>query len=139
MVKVAIEYLGDLKCRVEHLKSGQEFKTDAPEDNNGKGEFISPTDMLAGSVGSCIATIIGIKSRDMDIDMRGLSIVVTKEMQQKPYRRIKKLNIDISFPCSLTDKQFTIFSSVLKTCPVTRSLHPDIEIVPNFTLSKKEL
>jgi uncharacterized OsmC-like protein len=134
MVKIKVDYIGDLKCTVEHVKSGQKILTDAPEDNNGKAEYISPTDMMAGSIGSCIATIIGIKSRDMDVDMKGLSIIVSKEMQNKPYRRIKRLNIDISFPCKLTDKQFAIFSNVLKTCPVTRSLHPEIEIVPKFNL-----
>ena len=93
MVKIKIDYIGDLKCEVEHLASGQKINTDAPVDNHGKGEQISPTDMLAAAIGSCIATIMGVKAQSMDIDIKGLSIIVTKEMQQAPYRRITKLDL----------------------------------------------
>ena len=133
MVQINIEYLGDLHCQIEHGPSGQTFLTDAPIDNNGKGEFISPTDLLATSVGSCIATIMGIQANRHNIDIKGLKIIVLKEMQNEPYRRVKTLFIEFQFPKKLDDKSFTIMKNVIKTCPVTRSLHPDIIIQDSYT------
>ncbi len=132
MIKINVKYLGDLHCQVTHGPSGQSFITDAPVDNNGKGEFISPTDLAAASIGSCIATIMAIKARDMAIDIKGLEIDVTKEMEQLPYRRIKKLTVEITFPIRLDEKQLKIMTNVVNTCPVTRSLKEEVEVVPIF-------
>ncbi|MGA2298553.1 MAG: OsmC family protein [FCB group bacterium] len=128
MVQINVEYLGDLHCRVQHGPSGQEFLTDAPTDNQGKGEFISPTDLAAAAIGSCIPTIMGIVANKNNIDIKGLKITVLKEMINEPYRRIGKLSLDMVFPHKLNDHDFQLMKNVIKTCPVTRSLHPDIEI-----------
>ncbi len=137
MVEINVEYLGNLHCRVTHGPSGQSFKTDAPVDNNGKGEFISPTDLAAASIGSCIATIMGIRARDNNINLEGMKINVTKEMQNKPYRRIKRLNVNIFFPGKLSDFEFKLLSKVVDICPVTKSLKEEIEVIPNFSFGEK--
>lgn len=129
MVKIATEYLGDLHCKVTHTPSGTFFLTDAPLDNNGKAEFISPTDLLAASIGSCIATIMGIKANAENIDLKGMKIDVVKHMTNIPIRKVAKLEIDITFPGKLNDREFKIMENVVKTCPVSRSLKDDIEFV----------
>lgn len=133
MVKIDIKYLGDLHCEVKHGPSGQTFLTDAPLDNNGNAEYISPTDLLAASVGSCIATIMGIKAKSENIDLAGMTISVDKEMVNQPFRRIGKLNIDIVFPHKLSDREFAVLSNVPKICPVTRSISNDVEINVNYS------
>lgn len=132
MIKIYIDYLGDLHCEVKHGPSGQTFLTDAPVDNQGKGEFISPTDLAAASIGSCVLTIMGIAAKNNNINLEGASVVVTKEMMTEPIRRIRRLTLDFTFKHRFTDKEFAIISNVPKTCPVTRSLHPDIEVVTNY-------
>lgn len=134
MVKIDIEYLGDLHCKVTHGPSGTSFLTDAPLDNNGKAEFISPTDLAAASIGSCIATIMGIKARDLEVDLKGLEISVQKEMINKPYRRIDKLYVNIVFPQRYDDKTMAILKNVPNVCPVTKSLKEEIEIIPKFEI-----
>lgn len=131
-VKIDIEYLGELHCKAVHGPSGNIIFTDAPVDNQGKGEYFSPTDLAATAIGVCIPTIMGIKARQNNIDIVGLKVSVTKEMMNEPYRRIKKLKLDFIFPKRLNDKDFQIMKNVIKTCPVTRSLHPDIEIEANY-------
>ncbi len=132
MVKIAVEYLGDLMCSVEHTQSGNSFLTDAPLDNNGQARYISPTDTLCGSLASCVATIMGIKANANNIDVKGLKINAFKEMINQPYRRVSKISFEIIFPHKLNDKDFDIMKEVVKTCPVTRSLHPDIELAYEF-------
>ncbi len=129
MVNIIIDYLGDLHCKVTHEPSGNFFLTDAPLDNNGTAEYISPTDLAAASIGSCIATIMGIKANSNKIDISGLKIIVSKEMINEPFRRISKLTINIYFNRDYSDKERTILENVVKTCPVTRSLLPEIEVV----------
>lgn len=133
MVRIDVEYLGDLHCSVTHTPSGQVFMTDAPVDNNGKGEMISPTDLVAASIGSCIATIMGIKANANNIDIEGMKISTFKDMVNEPFRRIGKLTIDITFPHQLNDKEFAIMENVVRTCPVTRSLLPEIELQYSFS------
>ena len=132
MVNIIVEYLGDLHCKVIHEPSGNYFLTDAPLDNNGKAEYISPTDLAAASIGSCIATIMGIKANVNGIDLSGLKIVVSKDMINEPFRRINKLIVNIHFKRKYTEKEFKILDNVVKTCPVTRSLLPEIEIIHNY-------
>ena len=136
-VKIDVEYLGDLHCNVTHGPSGHSFLTDAPVDNEGKGEYISPTDLAAASIGSCISTIMGIKARNNNIDIKGMKVSVTKEMVNQPFRRIGKLIFEINFPHKLNDKDFQILSNVVKTCPVTRSLSPDVELDYTFNFNDK--
>ena len=132
MVELFVEYLGDLHCKVKHGPSGQEFFTDAPVDNQGKGEFISPTDMLGAASASCITTIMGIVARNNNIDIVGLKVKVMKEMTNVPFRRVKKLTMEFTFPKSLNTKEYKLMENVVKTCPVTRSISPEVEIDTKF-------
>lgn len=136
MVKISVDYLGDLYCNVVHTPSGNSFKTNAPLDNKGKGEFISPTDMVAGAIASCVSTIMGIKAQEKNIDIVGMNITASKIMINEPYRRIEKLILDITFPHKLDESDFKLLSNVVKTCPVTRSLSPDVKLEYNFKFSQ---
>ena len=136
MVELDIEYKGDLHCEVEHGPSGQKFMTDAPVDNRGKGEAISPTDLAAASIGSCIATIMGMKADDNNIDLKGLKIKVNKEMHPNPKRRIKRITLNITFPKKYSEKELQVLKNVVKNCPVSRSLRDDVEIVPKFSFKE---
>lgn len=137
-VQIDVEYTSDLHCIAIHGPSGEIIKTDAPKDNHGKGEFFSPTDLAATAIATCIPTIMGIKSKEMNIDISGLKVSVTKEMMNKPYRRIKKLDLEFIFPHPIPDKEFQILKNVIKTCPVTRSLHPDIEVTTTYKYIEKK-
>ena len=132
MVKISVDYLGDLYCNVVHTPSGNSFKTNAPVDNRGKGEYISPTDLVAASIASCVSTIMGIKAQDKGIDIKGMNITCSKLMTEVPYRRIDKLILDITFPHKLDDDDFKLLSNVVKTCPVTKSLTSEIKLEYNF-------
>lgn len=132
MVKISVDYLGDLYCNVVHTPSGNSFKTNAPIDNKGKGEYISPTDLVAASIASCVSTIMGIKAQEKKIDIIGMNITASKIMTNVPFRRIEKLILDIRFPNELNDSDFKLLSNVVKTCPVTKSLTSEIDLEYNF-------
>ena len=127
MVKVKINYEGGLRCALEHEKSGKTFKTDAPVDNNGKGESFSPTDLCASALGSCIATIIGMQMEALGLDLSGMRIEVQKEMTADLPRRIAKLTTDVWLPIELDDDQQWKVQIAAKNCPVHHSLNPEIE------------
>ncbi len=126
-----VTYLGNLRTKSEHIKSGNTFITDAPLDNNGKGEAFSPTDTVATGLASCMLTVMGIKARDMQVDMSGTTAEVTKTMASNP-RRISKIEVVIDLPFEADDKTRTILEKTAYTCPVHYSLHPDIEKVISF-------
>ncbi|MGJ5642251.1 OsmC family protein [Formosa sp. S-31] len=121
-----VTYLGGLRTENTHLKSGNSFVTDAPLDNNGKGEAFSPTDTVATGLANCMMTVMGIKARDMEVDMTGTTAEVTKTMAANP-RRISKIEVVFSFPFDADDKTRKILEHTARTCPVHYSLHPDIE------------
>lgn len=121
-----VTYLGDLRTESTHLKSGNSFFTDAPTDNNGKGEAFSPTDTVATGLASCMITVMGIKAREMGVDMTGTTAHVTKTMASEP-RRISKIEVVLEFPFEADDKTRKILERIANTCPVHYSLHPDIE------------
>lgn len=121
-----ITYLGNLRAANKHIKSGNEFITDAPTDNNGKGEAFSPTDTVANGLAACIITVMGIKARDLNVDMKGTTAEVTKTMASNP-RRISKIEIVLNFPFEADIKTKKILENVANTCPVHYSLHPDIK------------
>lgn len=124
-----IIYTGDLGTSATHLRSGNTINTDAPVDNNGKGEAFSPTDLVAGALGSCILTIMGISARHHNIDMIGAKASVNKIMAANP-RRITRLEVTISMPAiSYSDKEKKILEKAAHHCPVANSLHPDLEEV----------
>jgi len=119
-------YLGELRTENEHIRSGQKLITDAPVDNQGKGEAFSPTDLVATALSDCMMTIIGIKARDKGIDVIGTTIATTKVMSSDP-RRIGEIIVEFTFPKNnYSDKDKIIFEAVTKTCPVALSLHPDV-------------
>ncbi|NDE09007.1 MAG: OsmC family peroxiredoxin [Chitinophagia bacterium] len=122
-----IQYQGDLRCTAQHLQSGTIVETDAPSDNRGKGERFSPTDLVCTALATCMATTMAIKANDMDIELKGLTIAVTKNMQSDP-RRISKIDVKVSFPTSLVleEKEKIILQRTGDNCPVVNSLHPDL-------------
>lgn len=122
-----IVYEGDLRTIATHLQSGTEIETDAPTDNQGKGERFSPTDLVATALGSCMLTIMGIKARDMGLKLEGTNVNVTKIMVADP-RRIGEIKITFQFPDTLVadEKQRIILERAAMTCPVIESLHPDL-------------
>lgn len=121
-----VTYLGNLRTESTHLKSGNTFITDAPTDNNGKGEAFSPTDTVATGLASCMLTVMGIKARDMGVELEGSYAEVTKIMASNP-RRISKIIVDLKFSIHPDDKTKKILEHTANTCPVHYSLHPDIE------------
>ena len=125
MTTSKVTYQSDLRTTAIHLQSNNEIITDAPVDNQGKGEAFSPTDLLATSLASCMLTIIGIKARDMDIDIAGTTADVTKVMAANP-RRVSEIHIVMTFVQELDERTLKIFYNTALTCPVANSLHPDI-------------
>ncbi len=125
-----IIYKGTLRCEATHLQSGSIIETDAPTDNRGKGERFSPTDLLCVSLGTCIATTMGIKADDMKIDLTETTVEVTKHMLPDP-RRVVKIEVKLNMPSTLQldEKDKIILERVGNNCPVTKSLHPDLEVI----------
>lgn len=125
----SVIYEGDLRTLATHLASGTDIQTDAPVDNQGKGERFSPTDLVATALGSCMMTIMGIKARDMQLDLKDTRIEIEKIMKADP-RRIGAINLRFTFPEHLqTDaKQRTILERAAHSCPVAYSIHPDIKV-----------
>jgi uncharacterized OsmC-like protein len=126
-----ITYLGDLRTSSVHLQSGTEILSDAPVDNNGKGEAFSPTDLVANALGSCMMTIMAIKAKDLNVDLVGTTLEVTKGMQAEP-RKISKIEVILNLPAVADEKTKTILERAAMTCPVFLSLHPDIEKAVTF-------
>lgn len=125
-----VEYEGELRTVCTHLRSGNNFQTDAPVDNNGKGERFSPTDLLATSLATCMITVMGIKARNMGFDLNGVKIEVEKIMKSDP-RRVGGINLFFHVPDALKnidEKTKQILKHTGNTCPVWLSLHPDIEV-----------
>ncbi len=134
-VKIITEYLGDLSCEITHEPSGKKFLTDAPLDNKGKARYISPTDLAVASISSCVITIMGIVANNNGIDIDGMKITAEKFMVNEPFRRIGAINLEISFPDELSEKEFSMLSNVVKTCPVTRSLSKEVTISYTFLVA----
>lgn len=121
-----VTYLGDLRTSSIHLQSGTEIISDAPVDNNGKGEAFSPTDTVANALASCMFTIIGIKARDLNVDLATSTAAVTKIMKAEP-RMISAIEIVFDMNIATDDKTKTILERAAMTCPVFLSLNPEIE------------
>lgn len=131
-----IIYKGELRTNATHIQSGTMIETDAPTDNQGKGERFSPTDLVVVALGTCMVTTMGIKARTMNIELDGTRLEVTKIMKSDP-RRIGKIIAHVFFPPTLQidDHQKEILEKTARTCPVERSLHPDIELDMQFVWS----
>lgn len=127
-------YNGDLRTTCTHVQSNSSFETDAPTDNNGRGERFSPTDLLATSLATCMLTVMGIKARSMGFDLNDVKMDVLKIMKADP-RRVGGIHLKVHVPEALQqldDKTKTILRHTGETCPVIKSLHPDIEIVTDW-------
>lgn len=125
-----VVYNGDLRTTCTHLKSGSNFETDAPTDNNGKGERFSPTDLMATSLGTCMLTVMGIKARTMGFDLNDVKVDVLKIMKADP-RRVGGIELTFHIPQalqSIDQKTKDIMRHTGETCPVAKSIHPDIEV-----------
>ena len=122
-------YKGALRTEMKHLLSGSIIENDAPVDNHGKGERFSPTDMVATALGSCMLTTMGIKADSIGIDLTGTSVEITKIMKPEP-RRIGGIKAHVTFTkgLNLDEKTKEILERTARTCPVERSLHPDMEL-----------
>jgi len=133
MATSKVTYLGELRTSSIHLQSGSEIISDAPVDNNGKGEAFSPTDTVANGLASCMFTVMGIKALDLGVDFSGSTAEVTKVMAAEP-RRISEIHIVFHMNLVADDKTKTILERTGMTCPVHYSLHPDIkkEIIFNW-------
>lgn len=124
-------YLGNLRTENTHLKSGNIYYTDAPTDNNGRGEAFSPTDTVATGLANCMLTVMGIKAQNLGVSIDGTIAQVTKTMTSEP-RRISKIEVTLTFPEKVDDKNRKILENTARTCPVSYSLHPDIEQIILF-------
>lgn len=130
MVTIRSTYEGNLRCTATH-PSGTELSTDAPKDNEGRGESFSPTDLVATALGNCAMTIMAIVGRRDDLDLTGMSARVVKEMTTDP-RRIAAAPVEITVPVKLTAKQKETLEHAARHCPVAMSLHPDLDGVMRF-------
>lgn len=126
-----VTYTGELRATSLHLRSGNEFVTDAPVDNNGLGQAFSPTDTVATGLASCMLTTMGIKARGLEVDLTGSTADVTKHMAANP-RRIDKIEVRMELPAKVSEKHRKILENTANTCPVHHSLHPDIERIIEF-------
>jgi putative redox protein len=127
MVQIDAVYEGKLRCKATHAESGTTLLTDAPKDNEGNGESFSPTDLVATAAGTCMLTTMGIVARRNDIDFTGATVRVRKEMVSSPVRRIAKLTIEINGPASVPEASRLMLEKAAIGCPVTKSLHPDVQ------------
>jgi len=128
MVHIDVLYEGQLHCQATHGPSGQVLTTDAPVDNKGRGESFSPTDLLATSLASCMATIMGIQADTLGLDIAGMKIHVEKIMATEGPRRVAKLPVRIEMPIPHDDKTAIVMQRAAALCPVHQSIHPDIEV-----------
>jgi putative redox protein len=131
MVEIQVLYEGDLHTRCSHGPSGRSLETDAPKDNEGRGESFSPTDLLATALGSCMLTVMGILARRKGWKLDGARARVEKHMVAAPVRRIGKLVVELDLPAVPEDARAPL-ERAAHTCPVHKSLHPDVEVDLRF-------
>jgi uncharacterized OsmC-like protein len=126
MAIVETVYVGELRTQATHVRSGNQLITDAPLDNHGKGEAFSPTDLLATALGSCMLTVMGIAAEKYEADLTGTTCSIIKIMAENP-RRVAEVQITFNFPKrDFSDKVKTVLERAAHTCPVSKSLHPDL-------------
>ena len=132
MVHLSSVYEGGLRCRATHAPSGTSLVTDAPVDNHGKGESFSPTDLVATALGACMMTIMGIVAERHGVNLVGMTAETVKEMTKEPPRRIASLRTRLTIPLSADHPQRELLEQAAHTCPVHKSLHPDIDAAIEF-------
>ena len=121
-----VTYQNNLRTECTHLASTSTIQTDAPIDNNGKGELFSPTDLVATALASCMITVMGIKAEQTNIQFTQVKALVKKVMANDP-RRISMIQVQLEVRDSWSEKERKIMENTAKTCPVAQSLHPDIK------------
>jgi putative redox protein len=128
MSTIETTYTGGLRTEATHMRSGKKLITDAPLDNQGKGEYFSPTDLVATALGSCMVTIMGIAARTHNFNIDGAKLAITKVMTNEAPRKIAEVIIVITFPdADYTEREKKILDVCAKTCPVALSLHPEVK------------
>ncbi|HYC00805.1 MAG TPA: OsmC family protein [Candidatus Limnocylindrales bacterium] len=132
MVRIEVEYKGDLHCEARHAPSGTELETDAPVDNQGRGESFSPTDLVATALGTCMATIMGIVARKNGWNIEGTRMTLDKEMTAAAPRRIQRIAVQIEVPAALEDEARRALEQAAHTCPVRLSILPAIDVPVTF-------
>ena len=134
----SISYEGNLRCNAVHLQSGSSIETDAPTDNQGKGERFSPTDLVCTALATCMVTTMAIKVAGTGIELKGTKVNVKKHMLSDP-RRIGKIDVEVLYPESLVleDGKWELLKSIGDNCPVIKSIHPDIEVNTVYTKQSK--
>lgn len=135
MVKITTSYEGGLRCRATHGPSGTTLVTDAPVDNHGRGESFSPTDLVATALGACMMTIMGIAADRHAIDLKGMTVETTKEMTSAPPRRIASLRTTLTIPLPPDHPHRQLLEQAAHTCPVHKSIHPEIAAPIEFVWS----
>ena len=126
MVKISIEYTGGLHCDALHEPSKVKIETDAPADNQGKGAAFSPTDLVAAALGTCIATTMAIVAERHEVELKGMTVKVAKEMASDP-RRISRLTTEVRVPLPADHPQRALLEKTALGCPVHRSLAAEME------------
>jgi len=142
LVRIDIDYEGELHCRARHGPSGRLLETDAPVDNHGKGESFSPTDLLATSLGACMATVMGILARKRGWDLGGMTLRVEKIMSLEPPRRVTRLDVVLTLPeahAALLDATARVeLEHTAHNCPVRLSLAPSVDVPVTFVWGASE-
>ncbi|MBK1791037.1 OsmC family protein [Persicirhabdus sediminis] len=128
MVQINVEYQGELHCEAIHGPSSSVLVTDAPVDNNGKGEAFSPTDLVATALASCMATIMGMRADQLGVDLKGMKIVIEKEMSADLPRRIIRLAVVLDVPVAAESPHCAALIQAADHCPVKHSIHSDIAV-----------
>ncbi len=125
----SISYEGNLRCNATHLQSGSPIETDAPTDNQGKGERFSPTDLVCTALATCMITTMAIKVAGTGIELKGTKVNVKKHMLSEP-RRISRIDVEVLYPESLVleSGKWELLKSIGDNCPVMKSIHPEIEV-----------
>jgi putative redox protein len=134
-VVITGKYTGELRCEATHGPSGSTLVTDAPADNMGRGEMFSPTDLVATALGTCIVTTMAILAERRGIDLSSATFHVEKHMVLEPIRRIGRLPVTIRMSAAIPEEQRVLLERAAHTCPVHKSLHPDVEAPITFVYS----
>ncbi len=136
MTSISCRYGGGLRCSANHGPSGSLLDTDAPLDNQGKGERFSPTDLLATSLATCILTIMGIVAERHGWPLEGALARVEKTMAATGPRRVDRLEVWVSLPAALTDDQRRQLQRAAEACPVKRTLEGAVTMVMHWEIAQ---
>ena len=132
MVKMKMVYEGQLRCVLTHEPSGSVIQTDAPKDNMGLGGAFSPTDLVAAALGSCMLTVMGIAAARHNIDLKGTTVEVSKEMVTSPVRRIGSIAVTLHMAGGIPLDKRAMLEASAHSCPVHKSLNPDVQTPVQF-------